>query len=272
MAKAIKHIRAGLLNIEVIGTVPEEKIGCRGRAARNKPTSPAQQFYNLKNSWRELELTLAANFGRKDMVITFTFDDAHLPSSKSGARTLFRKFERRLRCARKKRGEEVRRVVVPEGFHEKRNNEFMEEDGELEDRRIHLHVVINSTGANDLDEIRSLWQYGGYIRAERVDVHYYQELAKYLTKEAREYGRPKPGEQTWSASKNLKEYEVEYIDIPSDSVTLSPPYGAVDYQQFCEKNPYGYADCIGARYLMYPTQERREYSYTQGRRKTRPPI
>lgn len=272
MAKAIKHIKAGLLNIEVIGNVPEEKIGARGRAAKGRPTSAAQAFYNLKCSWRELELMIAANFTHRDMVITFTFDDNHLPHSKAEAANLFQKFVRKLRAARRKRGQDVLYILAPEGFHEKRSNGFLMEDGELEDRRFHLHVVLNNTGPGDLDEIRSLWQFGGYIRSERLDVHYFQELAKYMTKEAREFGRPKPGERTWRASRNLKKYEVDYIEIPSDSVTLSPPYGAVDYTQFSEANPYGYADCIGARYLMYPTKERPVYSYTEGRRKERPPI
>ena len=271
MAKAIKHIRAGLLNIEVIGNIPEDQARSRGRAARGKPTSPAQLFYNLKRSWRELELLIAANFTGRDMVITFTFDDAHLPGSKKAAGDLFQKFLRKLRAARRKRGAEGLCIIVPEGFHEKRSNGFLSEDGALEDRRFHLHVVLNGTGPGDLDEIRSLWDFGGYIRAERLDVHYYQELAKYLTKEAREYGRPKPGERTWRATRNLKKYEVEYIEIPSDSVTLAPPIGAVDYTQFHETNPYGFSDCIGARYLIYPVRERPEYSYTQGRRTQRPP-
>ena len=65
MSKAIKHIKAGLLHIEVIGTVPDRPPGRQGRAARSQATSPAQQFYNDKCSWRELELVLAATFGRR---------------------------------------------------------------------------------------------------------------------------------------------------------------------------------------------------------------
>ena len=139
----------------------------------------------------------------------------------------------------------------------------------VEDRRLHHHVVINTTGIDDLEEIRSLWQGGGYIRAEPLDVHYYRELAKYMTKEAREFGRPKPGERTWRASRNLQKPVVEYIEIPSDSVTLAPPYGAVDYEPFSEKNPYGYADCIGARYLLFPEREHIAYSYNQPRERKR---
>ena len=158
---------------------------------------------------------------------------------------------------------------MTEGFHEKRENDWLEGDGSLEDCRLHHHVVINTTGGGDLEEIRSLWHGGGYIRAEPLDVHYYRELAKYLTKEAREFGRPKPGERTWRASRNLQKPVVEYIEIPSNSVTLAPPHGAVDYEQFCEANPYGYGESIGARYLLFPAREQVEYSYTKARERKR---
>ncbi len=49
MARAIKHIKAGLLHVEVIGTVPEREPG-RRRSGRCRPTSAAQQFYNDKCS------------------------------------------------------------------------------------------------------------------------------------------------------------------------------------------------------------------------------
>ena len=269
MAKAIKHITAGLLHIEVIGNVPDRPPGRKGRAARCNATSPAQQFYNDKCSWRELELMIAGNFGRRDLVLTITYDDRHLPADKGEAADFLKKFIRKFRAARRMRGEELRYVYVTEGWHEKRENDWLEGDGSLEDRRLHHHVVINTTGGDDLEEIRSLWQGGGYIRAEPLDVHYYRELAKYLTKEAREFGRPKPGERTWSASRNLRKPVVEYSEIPSDSVTLAPPYGAVDYEQFCEANPYGYGECIGARYLLFPARAKAEYSYTRPRERKR---
>lgn len=266
MSKAIKHIRAGLLNVEVIGTVPEARLSRRRRTGRCRPTSAAQQFYNDKCSWRELELVAAANFGARDYVATYTYDNDHLPADKKSAGVYLQKYFRRLRAVRRRRGEELKYIFVTEGFHGRGEDEYFGGDGKLEDRRIHHHVVINGTGPGDIEELRSLWQYGGYIRIEPVDVHYYQELAKYLTKEAREFGRAKPGERTWRASRNLTKYKVEYIEIPSDSVTLSPPSGAVDYVQFSVRNPYGFSDCIGARYLMYDEAEPPEYSYVRTRR------
>lgn len=267
MARAIKHIKAGLLHVEVIGTVPAREAG-RRRTGRCRPVSAAQQFYNDKCSWRELELKLATNFGGHDLVITLTYDDLHLPPDKRAADKKFQQLIRKLRAVRRKRGEELRYIYVTEGWHGKAEDEYFGGDGQLEDKRLHHHWVLNSVGPKDFEEICSLWESigGGYVRVEPVDVHYYRELAKYLTKEAREFGRAKPGERSWRASRNLAAYEVEYIEIPSDSVTLSAPPGAVDYTQFVEHNPYGYADCIGARYLLFEADDPPLYSYTCGRK------
>ena len=269
MAKAIKHITAGLLNIEVIGTVPDPQAGRKGRAARCRATSPAQQFYNNKCSWREAELMLAANFGSQDMVVTFTYDDEHLPANKKAADVVLQKLFRKVRTVRGRRGEELKYLYSTEGFHAAQADDYFGDDRELENRRLHHHVVINRVSTGDMEELRSLWMGGGYVRIEPLDVHYYRELAKYLTKEAREFGRAKPGERSWRCSRNLSKYEVEYIEIPSDSITLAAPAGAVDYVQFSEKNPYGYVDCIGARYLLFKAPQAPGYSYTRGRQAKR---
>ena len=270
MSKGIKHIKAGLLHIEVIGQIPERK-GKRSRAARSKPTSPAQQFYNHKSSWREVELWLAANFEGRDWVLTYTYDDTHLPADKDAANRELQKHFRKLRTARGRRGEKLKYLYSTEGYHGIGTDPVLGQDGTLEDRRIHHHVVLNDVGEGCLDEIRSLWHGGGYIRAEPLDVHYYAALAQYITKEVRVLGGVKPGKRSWSKSRNLTPYKVEYIEIPSDSVTLTPPPGAVDYQPFHEKNPYGFADCVGARYLLHPQPSPPKYSYTRGRKPNKDP-
>lgn len=262
MGKAIKHIRAGLLNIEVIGSIPQPKER-RGRAARSKATCAAQLFYNNKCSWQELELLIANNFGKGDSVVTLTYDDLHLPLNKNAAKTFVRKFLRKLREVRKRRDEALLYIYATEGFHGAEQNELFGWDSALEDKRVHHHMVLNG---REIEELRSLWEYGE-IRVEPVDIHYYRELAKYLTKEAREEGRAKPGERTWCCSRNLdRNIEVEYIDIPIEGVTLTAPEGAIDYTQFHEKNPYGFADCIGARYLLYPKETPPPLSYAKGRK------
>lgn len=263
MAKAIKHIKAGELHIEVIGQIPEKEY--KRRSARSRSTSPAQAFYNEKRSWQELELMIAANFTDRDWVITFTYDNEHLPANKKAAQKELQKFLRKLRAARKKRGQELRYAYVTEGYHKKGIAGFLEEDGEWEDARLHHHVVLNGVGPGDCEEIASLWG-RGLIRMEPLELRYVRELAKYMTKEARDFGRPKPGERTWNASRNLKKYEVTYDEISSNSVTLTPPPGAEYCTSFDEVNPYGFGHNVGIRYFLREQQPAQRYSYNLGRR------
>lgn len=264
MAKAIKHIKAGELHIEVIGQIPEQER--KRRSSRSRPTSPAQAFYNEKRSWQELELVIAANFSSRDWVVTYTYDNAHLPPNKKAAAKELQKHFRKLKRIRGKRGEEFRYIYVTEGYHLKNAVDFLGEDGHLEDGRLHHHVVVNGLGPGDREEIQSLWHGGGYIRVEPLDLRYVRELAKYMTKEAREFGRPKPGERTWNASRNLKKYEVTYDEISSNSVTLTPPPGAEYCTSFDEVNPYGFGHNVGIRYFLREQRPGQRYSYNLGRR------
>lgn len=273
MATAIKHITAGLLHIRVLGHVPEPDVTPKRRAARANPTPPAQAFYNDKRSWRELWLLTAENFSRRDWVVTLTYSDEFLPPDKKTAeKNHMSRYVRRLRSSRKRRRQELKYIYVTEGFHGKGHGDILEEDGYLEDKRLHHHMIVNSAGPEDLDELRSLWGGGGYVRIEPLDIRYCKALAKYMTKEAREFGRAKPGDRTWKRSMNLTPYQVEYIEIPMDGMALTPPPGAVDYETFHEKNPYGFSDCIGDQYLLFEEPGKPDYSYNREPRKKKPPL
>ena len=115
MAKAIKHIKAGELHIEVIGQIPEKEH--KRRSARSRSTSPAQAFYNEKRSWQELELVIATNFCSRDWVVTYTYDNDHLPPDKKAASKEIQKHFRKLRTVRKKRGADLLYIYVTEGYH-----------------------------------------------------------------------------------------------------------------------------------------------------------
>lgn len=271
MSTGIKHTIAGPLNILVCGRTPEPEVLPKRRSAKSQPTSPTMQFYNDKCSWRELEQYIAANFCSKDIVVTLTVDDEHLPASRTEARSVIQKFFRALRTARKRRNEELRYIYVIEHLHGAESDHYFGDDRELEHKRIHYHVILNSVSMDDYEEIHSLWRFGGYLRAEPLDMHYTKELAKYMTKEAREFGRTVPGERTWCVSRNLKKAEVSYYDGLPDGVSLTPPEGAVNVEYFSVKNPYGFGDCIGIRYLLFGRKVEPDYSYTHGRGPSRKP-
>ena len=264
MSKRLKIVSAGPLRYEYL--VPVTVTDASGkRGSKQQVSSAAQQFMNLKNSWRQLELTVAENFGPGDLVVTYTYGDEHLPAGKKGADRLFQKYVRKLRSSRRARGEELRYIYATEGFHGKEARSCFDESSAWEDGRLHHHVIINGTD-NDYEELRSLWDYGVYVRVEPLNIHYLRELAKYMTKEAREFGRGKPGERTWKCSRNLRPYKVDYDDV-RDSMTLTAPYGAVDFTHIEEPSPEGYGEFKCTRYLLLEPEATPVYSYNQGRRK-----
>lgn len=89
-----------------------------------------------------------------------------------------------------------------------------------------------------LKELRSfskaeLIRYVQYVEGEPLRAHHtaartyiYEALAKYLTKEPRELGKPEVGARNWAASLGLKKPKVE-SEIVKDNLTVAAPPGAV---------------------------------------------
>ena len=125
---------------------------------------------------------------------------------------LLKKMITQLRAVRKSRGQETKYIYVTE--------QLSSEGG-----RLHHHMVLNGTGA-DLEVLQSLWPYGG-IELENIDDwEGYEALARYLTKEPRELGKPETGSRNWAASIGLKKPTVE-SEIIKDNMTVVAPPGAI---------------------------------------------
>lgn len=212
MAKRLKIVTAGRLVMAVLYSTPTPRSTSEERAALREISSAAQMALNNRRAWQKLELLLAANFSRRDLVIELTYDDTHLPLSKTEAIKLIRKFLSWLRAHRKARGQELRYVYVTEQLS-------------AEGGRLHHHLVINGTGA-DLEVLKSLWPYGNVKMEQLDDWQGYEALAKYLTKEAREVGRPEPGKKCWVSSLGLRKPTVE-SELVKDTLTLAAPPGAI---------------------------------------------
>ncbi|MEQ2454945.1 rolling circle replication-associated protein [Flavonifractor hominis] len=212
MAKRVKTVTAGQLVIVGCYTIPTPRSSERERRALREISSAAQERMNLKRSWQKLELELAANFTRRDLHLVFTYDDEHLPATRPEAVKRLKKLIRLLRMHRKARGQEMKYIYVTEQLS-------------AEGGRLHHHMILNGTGA-DLEVIRSLWPYGE-VELEPLDLWQgYEALAKYLTKEPRECGKPEIGARTWAASIGLKKPKVE-SEIVKDNLTVVPPPGAI---------------------------------------------
>lgn len=232
-------VTAGRLVYGVCYTAALPRDEGQVRAAKLNASSAARQKLNLKMSWQKLEVVIAANFSYRDLFITLTYDDDHLPASKSAAVKLLKRFLTLLRNDRKKRDESLKYVYVTESKHG--------------DARLHHHLVINSTGA-DYELIRSLWEYGDNIQFEPLSAYGYTELAKYLTKEPREFGSPN-GDRTWVPSRGLAHpvSESQWVD---ENLDLVVPAGAIAIETEQPKfNVYGSYTYI--KYLLpEPAQQK----------------
>ena len=221
MTKFKKVIEAGPLVVETIYPAPNPRDTPEVRAGRQKLSSLAQQRMNLKYAWQKLELLIACNFARRDLWVTLTYDDGHLPANRQEAVKRVRAFFRRLRTIRGRRGRPLKYLYCTESKHG--------------DGRWHHHVLINATG-DDFRDLVTAWGCGQVdIQRIRIDKDKnYETLAKYMCKEQRD----NVGQRLWSGSKNLTRPRTECLRVPEDT-PLDVPRGAVTLAEVSERNMYG---------------------------------
>lgn len=236
--KTKKIIVAGSLVVEAVYPRIVKTDGCRARAAKRALSSEAQRRMNRIYSWQKLELLLAANFGPGDLVVTLTYDDAHLPETRAQTRERVKTFRKALTAIRKAQGQEL--VMFW-------NTEHKHGDG-----RWHHHCVINATG-DDFKQIRSCWVYGCTVEIEKLEVSRYRNfetLARYMAKEEGD----KLGQRSWSYTRNARKPEVETFRVEDDT-TVQIPRGALDLGTFSDSNQYGHARVVK---YMAPGWDRRQ--------------
>ncbi len=246
MAKMKKIITAGPLVKEVIYSIGSRYDTPKVRAGKKRLSSEAQRRMNDIYSWQKLEMMLAANFLPGDLVIVLTYDDAHLPRSRSEAQAKIKYFRQKLSTRRRSRGQELVMIWNEEHLHAKRD--------ELQDGRWHHHCVINSVG-EDYRELVAIWGQGDVlIRPLRVDKEKnYASLARYMCKEARD----KPGQRSWSYTRNARKPEVETFRVPDDT-TINAPHGSTVLEEASSRTDFGSYRYI--KYLYASPQRRRARS------------
>lgn len=227
MAKFKKIIVAGPLVVECVYPAPNPRDSAGVRAGKKALSSAAQQQMNLKYAYQKLELLIAANFGIRDLYVTLTYDDAHLPRNRAEARKIMQAFWKRLRKARIEKGQELRYLYVTEHKH-----------GE---GRWHHHALINATG-EDYSLIRQLWGQGGVeFKQLRIDRDKnFETLARYLCKEQRD----KVGLRLWSGSRNLRKPERECFRVPNDTQLTIPRNAPITFNNDNRDTLYGHFQFI----------------------------
>lgn len=233
MAKTLKRIDAGGIQVVALYNRRSGWETPKERAAKQKASSAAQRRMNQIYSYQKLELMLAMNFptAGSAMVCAATFDDKHMPGSRSEAQLRFKYFLKLLR--RERKAEQLPEPVV---F-------WAPEILSSESGRWHFHFVLDNTG-HDIEMIRRCWIYGSDVECEKLRKpdgpelpawlaeagedeepnNLYKALAKYMTKELRECQEyeTKPGLHGWSCTRNAKKPEIDTVTVPDD-YEIDPP-------------------------------------------------
>ena len=231
--KRLKIYRAGNLEKAVLWTPPLPNDNARDRQSKIKATRQAREFINTENrelndkaSLNKLELKLAGNFSPNDLFITLTYSNEYLPNDKKESvvyaklKENMRSFIKNMRNIRKKRGKTFKYIYSIGG-----NGSNSVDDAES--IRFHYHMVMNSTGKIDIDDIKSFWKYGEITYISKISEsetkgRTYGEVAGYFGKQ--NPFRPN-GKQLYTCSKNLLNIEdfVVFNDFVEDNTTIIMP-------------------------------------------------
>lgn len=188
--KTIKH--GDQLDVEIY---PLWNTNSETRRAKEATTREAQKALNEKNSRKRLVRKINTNFTSKDLELTLTYDNDHVPELDE-ARKDMQNYIRRVKAYRKKNGlDEIKYVYVIE---------YAGEDGAP--KRVHHHVIMSGM---DRDEAEKLWGKGRANSARlQPDENGLEGMARYITKSLPRF----KSEKRWACSKNLKEPTVTTAD------------------------------------------------------------
>lgn len=198
MVYALKEIKAGeQFEVEIypqfksMDEVPEE-----GRSIK-RDNSKAQRNLNDKNARKYVERLINRNFGDKDLWITLTYDDAHLPPDGDidAAVKNMQNFIRRVNYQRKKRGLPKAKYV------------YVTEYNEAAEIRWHHHLVMD--GALDMDTVEKCWGQSSRNEVRRLqkDENGLSGMANYIVKEKKRIR----SEKRWNSSQGLIDPDIRVV-------------------------------------------------------------
>lgn len=189
----------------------------KGRGNRKKPTSDTQKRLNQRHAEGKLRRLLHTNFTEKDLFVTLTFDDAHLPPSVEDVQKLLQNFMRKLKRRYAKLETELKYVYILEKGQE--------------NGRLHIHMVISD--GMDEEDLAALWAMG---KVRSAVLEFSEDglaaLAKYFTKGDAENGGKPITWKRWVASRNLEKPQVVEQDgqlSHRKMATLCQDGGDADY-------------------------------------------
>lgn len=164
-----------------------------GTIQRDRSNREAQRNLNDRNSRKECERRINANFGPSDYWVTLSCQPREEPQTMEEAQRLFQNYIKRINYRRKKRGLEPARYVYVTDWTK---------DG----RRVHTHYHLVMDGGLPMEEVLELWGHGRKNKIEYLvlDERGLSGLAYYITKPHASDTEDIKHKKKWTASKNLK--------------------------------------------------------------------
>jgi len=182
------------------------------RAKAAYPTRQEQKNLNHTNTRKRVSRLIHCNFTRKDIWLTFTYEEKHMPEDIAKATANLKNYIKRLRRHIKKHSlPELKYIYITERVEN-------ESTGKV---HTHHHMVMNF---RDRDTAESMWKFGRtQARRLQPDVDGSLEgLARYIAKPETKDGNRK-GAKTYAYSKNLSTPEIKPADgrLPKTHYRLS---------------------------------------------------
>jgi len=164
----------------------------KNRAKALHPTRKEQRNLNNANTRKRISRLIHSNFTRKDIWLTFTYADEHIPADLAEATKHLKNYFKRLRLHIKKNGlPELKYIYVTERVEN-------EATGKL---HAHHHIVMNF---RNRDAAEAIWTLGR-TQSRRLQPDRdgsLEGLAKYIAKPETKEGHRK-GAKSYAHSKNL---------------------------------------------------------------------
>lgn len=182
---ALKEIKAGeQFEVEIYPQFSSKKdVPAEGL---KKDNSKAQKKLNDENARKYVERLINHNFFDKDIWITLTYDEKHIPDNMETAIKNMQNYMKRINYERKKRSLENCKYV------------YITEYDPGDEIRWHHHIVMD--GDMDMDTVEKLWKKGSRNEVRRLvkDENGLSGMANYLVKKTNR----KKSEKRWNSSKN----------------------------------------------------------------------
>lgn len=195
---ALKEITAGdQFEIEIYPQFRNmDEVPPEGRRVV-KDNSKAQKNLNDKNARKYVERLINQNFTDRDIWMTLTYDDAHLPPDGDidVAVKNMQKYIRRVNYQRKKRGLPNAKYVYVTEYNP---------DAEI---RWHHHIVMD--GDLDMDTVEACWKQSSRNEVRRLnkDENGLSGMANYLVKEKKRIR----SEKRWNSSQGLQDPNIRVV-------------------------------------------------------------